>query len=216
MRITMNPGKRSLFFACLWGTVFLLSLAGIKAPVQAQSSSGLGIGASMPMAAEPMQTATGGTVTLQEVQKERGTLVMFWCNTCPWVERYEDRVVEMAQEYQSKGIGFVAINPNDASAYPEEGVEAMKQRAKQGSYPFPYAADKGSAIAQAFGANRTPQVFLFDGDQRLVYAGTVDDSPRSAASVENTYLENAMDAVLAGESIAEARTKAFGCTIKWQ
>jgi hypothetical protein len=124
-------------------------------------------------------------------------------------------VLTLAEEYEQAGVGFVIVNANDPSAYPEEGTDAIRQHAAAAGYPFPYLVDEGSRAALAFGASRTPQVFLFDANNTLVYEGTVDDSPSDASVVTEEYFRDAMDQLIAGTQIAVQKTKAFGCTIKF-
>lgn len=176
----------------------------------------LQIGAAMPLKSKSLPAVSGSQTSIASVKGAKGTLVMFWCNTCPWVKRYEDRMVELASAYQAQGIGVIAINPNDPVAYPDDSMEAMKKQANEHSYSFAYVSDPGSEVAVAFGAKRTPQAFLFNASDVLVYQGAFDDSPSDADKVGAAYLNAALDALLAGTEIAMAETKAFGCTIKFQ
>ena len=185
-------------------------------PAEAQVGQALDIGAALPMAERAMPSASGSATSFSQAMGDRGLAVIFWCNTCPWVKKYEDRVVALAGEYQPAGFGFIAVNANDAAAYPEDGMDEMRRRTSAGSYPFPYVVDEGSEAAVAFGATRTPQVFLFDASGTLVYEGTVDDSPSDPAEVEEHYFRDALNQLVAGEAIAVQKTKAFGCTIKFQ
>lgn len=184
-------------------------------PAQAQGPAA-DLGTTLPMTDRAMRAAAGGSTTLADVAGAKGTAVMFWCNSCPWVKKYEDRVISLAAEYEKAGIGFIAVNANDPVAFPADNLEAMAARVAEKKYPFPYVLDDGSRLARALGATRTPQVFLFDAQNRLVYEGTVDDSPSDATQVESAYLRNALSHLVAGEDIAVQRTKAFGCTIKFQ
>ena len=191
---------------------FAFSLA---LPASAQVGEALDIGASLPLADRSMQSANGSATSFNQAMGDRGLAVIFWCNTCPWVKKYEDRVIALAQEYQAAGFGFIAVNSNDSVAYPEDGMEEMRRRASDKSYPFPYVVDEGAEVATAFSATRTPQVFLFDPSGTLVYEGTVDDSPSDPAEVEEPFFRNALNQLVAGEDITVQKTKAFGCTIKF-
>lgn len=184
-------------------------------PATAQDGQPLEIGAALPHAGETMQNVTGSPTSFAQQMGDQGLAVIFWSNTCPWVAKYEDRVLALAEEYAQAGIGFVIVNANDPSEYPEEGADAIRQHAAEMNYPFPYLVDEGSRAALAFGASRTPQVFLFDTDDVLVYEGTVDDSPSDASQVTEEYLRDAMNQLIAGTQIAVQKTKAFGCTIKF-
>ena len=194
---------------------FLFAL-GLALPASGQDGGALDIGASLPLAERSMSSATGSATSFRQAMGDRGLAVIFWCNTCPWVKKYEDRVLALAEEYQAAGFGFVAVNANDPAAYPEDGLEEMRRRAASKSYSFPYVVDEGSEAAKAFGATRTPQVFLFDPAGTLVYEGTVDDSPSDPAEVEEQFFRNALNQLVAGEAITVQKTKAFGCTIKFQ
>ena len=202
--------KRHIYSICIAVTLGLITLPG---GVLAQA---LATGSSIPMKDRAMQSVSGETASIGSVKGEKGTVVTFWCKTCPWVGRYEERFVALAKSYQAKGFGFIAINSNDPVGYPGDNFDEMKAQADAGDYTFPYVVDVGSEVAVAFGAKRTPQVFVFDSADKLAYQGAIDDSPADAAKVADAYLANALDAILSGGAIAQAETKAFGCTIKFQ
>ncbi|MEP0545854.1 MAG: thioredoxin family protein [Rhodothermales bacterium] len=193
----------------------MLAVLWLAQPAAAQDRNALEIGAALPTADRSMQNVTGSPTSFGQAMGDRGLAVLFWSNTCPWVAKYEDRVLALAEEYQAAGIGFVVVNSNDPNAYPEEGTAAIQQHASAKGYPFAYVVDEGSDAAEAFGASRTPQVFLFNTDRRLVYEGTVDDSPSDASQVEEEYFRDAMNQLIAGTAITVQKTKAFGCTIKF-
>ena len=193
----------------------LALVAALAVPASAQLGEALDIGASLPLADRSMPSVTGAATSFSGTMGDRGLVVIFWCNTCPWVKKYEDRVVALAEEYQAAGFGFIAVNSNDTAAYPEDGMQAMRSQASAKGYGFPYVVDEGAEAATAFGASRTPQVFVFDTSRRLVYEGTVDDSPSDPSEVEETFLRTALNQLMAGESITVQKTKAFGCTIKF-
>ena len=193
-----------------------LTLGFISLPFPTSAQSVLQIGSDMPMKTREMQTVPDGTATLASVKGEKGTVVVFWCNTCPWVKRYESRFVGLVKAYEARGLGFIAVNSNDAVAYPGDNFDEMKKQASAGGYSFPYVVDEGSELARGFGAKRTPQVFVYDLADKLVYQGAIDDSPADADKVEEDYLANALDALVSGEAVTLAETKAFGCTIKFQ
>jgi peroxiredoxin len=193
-----------------------LLAAAIDIPAVRAQNTSLSTGAVMPVQDRQMKAHTGSQVSLSRIAGTSGTLVVFWSRACPWVDRYEDRLLSIAREYQERGIGVIAVNPNDRQAYPDESFDAMQEQAESADYPFPYAVDEGSQIARAFGASRTPEVFLFDSQRQLVYSGAIDDNPRTADGVDSAYLRNAIDALLSGSEITNPATKTFGCTIKWQ
>lgn len=146
---------------------------------------------------------------------EPALLVVFTCNHCPISVAYETRLVELARDYAGR-VGVAAINPNDDVAYPEDSFENMKVRARERGFPFPYLRDASQEVARAYGAQCTPDPFLFDRDRRLVYAGRIDDSPRDPARVSRRDLRLAIDATLAGRPVQIDVRPAVGCSIKWR
>jgi len=141
---------------------------------------------------------------------------VFWCASCPWVKKYEDRMSALVADYSDKGFGFILVNSNDPVAYPEDNMDAMKAQSDAGSYAVPYVADKGSALAKAFGAKRTPHTFVFDSNNVLQYIGAIDDSPSNASKVKDSFLRLALDAIMSGNDVAVKESKSFGCKIKMQ
>lgn len=158
----------------------------------------------------------GETVSLSDLSKgKEATAVVFTCNHCPYVLAWLDRLIAVAQDYASRGVAFVGINANDATKYPADSFDKMKDLARERGLPFPYLHDESQQIAAAYGAERTPEIFLFDADLKLRYHGAPDDNyDETQASVP--YLRNALDAVLAGKESPIADTPPVGCTIKWK
>ncbi len=152
--------------------------------------------------------------SLEDVAGEKGTAVIFTCNLCPFSKGYEDRLVELAKSYQAEGIGFVAINPNDPKIVPGDGFDQMVERAKEKNFPYPYLVDTTQEIAAAYGARVTPHIFLLDGEGKLAYRGRVDDSLKEKEVTARDF-EAAMSALVNGEQVPAAETKAFGCSVKW-
>ena len=152
--------------------------------------------------------------SLEDVAGEKGTAVIFTCNMCPFSKGYEDRLVELAKSYQAEGIGFVAINPNDPEIVPGDGFDQMVERAKEKNFPYPYLVDTTQEIAAAYGARVTPHIFLLDGEGKLAYRGRVDDSLKENEVTARDF-EAAMSALVNGEQVPAAETKAFGCSVKW-
>ena len=175
----------------------------------------LEIGSAMPLMDHQLADISGNTMTLADVKGDAGTLVVFSCNTCPWVIRWEDRYVSLANTYAPKGIGMIAVNSNAARFGSEDSLEEMVEHAKNNGYNFPYAQDPGSKLATAFGATKTPHIYLFNADDKLVYLGAIDDNAKNAKKVEVPFLANAIDALLAGKPINPQATKALGCSIKF-
>jgi hypothetical protein len=180
------------------------------------ASGPLALGASIPMANAKLTNVDGREVTLAGVRGDKGTLVVFTCNACPWAKKWEARVAAIGNDAAKRGIGVIAINSNDPAKNPEDGYDVMKARAKQRGMTFAYAVDGTSDLARAFGATRTPEVFLFDAAGKLVYHGTIDDNADDAGKVTKPYLRDAVLAVAAGKDVPTAKTKALGCSIKFR
>ena len=176
----------------------------------------LEIGSTMPLKDLELADISGKNITLANAKGDAGTLVVFSCNTCPWVIRWEDRYVSLANTYAQKGIGMIAVNSNAARFGGEDSLEEMLEHAKNNGYNFPYAQDPESELASAFGATKTPHIYLFNGDDKLVYRGAIDDNAKNAKKVDVPFLANAIDALLAGNPINPQTTKALGCSIKFK
>jgi peroxiredoxin len=143
-------------------------------------------------------------------------VVVFSCNHCPYVQAYEDRLVALQRDYAGRGIQVIAINSNDDVNYPEDGFEQMVARARDKGFNFPYLRDASQAVARAYGATHTPQLFVFDRARRLRYTGKIDDNWQNPQAVTRRFLRDAIDALLADRAPAEPQTHAIGCTIKWK
>src|SRR5215472_1018139 len=185
----------------------LAALAGVVLALAAGTARAeLAIGDAIPMKDVKMTGVDGKAVTLAGVAGKKGTLVVFTCDHCPWAKMWQTRVTEIGNAAGKAGIGMVAINSNDPTEYPEDGMDGMKARAKELGIKFPYVVDATSDVARTFGASRTPEAFLFDASGKLVYHGTVDDSPRDAAAVKDAYLKDAVNAVSTGKTVTTAET----------
>ncbi|MEO1021529.1 MAG: redoxin domain-containing protein [Bacteroidota bacterium] len=174
----------------------------------------LEIGAKAPMTNHEVEDVSGRNLTLQSVAKDNGLLVIFSCNTCPWVAKWEDRYLTIAEQAKENNIGVIALNPNEKIRDKGESMDDMKMRADKKGYTFYYAMDTDHQLADAFGATRTPDVFLFNSNMELVYQGAIDDNADSADEVEESYLENAINELIAGEAVSKTTTRSLGCTIK--
>lgn len=161
--------------------------------------------------------ATDGSTVASDQFADRPVLaVVFWCNHCPYVKAWEDRLIALQRQYAARGVQFVMINSNDPAAYPDDSFEAMGVRVREKAYPFPYLFDETQETARRFGATRTPEIFLFDRDRTLRYHGAPDDNFEDPAAVTQYHLRDAIDALLAGRDPAAATTTPRGCTIKWK
>lgn len=173
----------------------------------------LEIGAALPKADYKMLDITGKEVSLTDVKGENGLLVMFSCNTCPYVKLTESRIREVAAFAKRNKIGVIVVNSNEAQREAEDSYEEMKKYAKAQNYDFSYVVDKNSQLANAFGATRTPHVFLFD-KKSLVYRGAIDDNIKDATAVKESFLKDAIVAVGGGKAVKTNSTKSVGCSIK--
>ena len=142
--------------------------------------------------------------------------VVFWCNHCPYVKAWEDRMIALQRAYTGRGVQLVMISSNDPAAYPDDSFEAMKTRVGEKAYPFPYLFDETQEVARRFGATRTPEVFLFDRARVLRYHGAPDDNFEDPAAVTHHYVRDAIDALLADREPGNTATPPKGCSIKWK
>tara|TARA_A100001011_G_scaffold189248_1_gene197736 strand:- start:12 stop:602 length:591 start_codon:yes stop_codon:yes gene_type:complete len=159
----------------------------------------------------------GEMVSLSDYDDAKGFIVIFTCNTCPYSITYEDRINALDAKYKYKGYPVIAINPNDPAAKDGEELSDMKQRGEDKDFTFPYLQDKGQKVYPKFGATRTPQVFILEKKDKgnvVQYIGAIDDSSRNRDKVEHYYVEDAVDALLAGQLPKVSTTKAIGCSIK--
>ncbi len=154
---------------------------------------------------------------LQECAGAQGILIAFICNHCPYVQHMEDELIELAWDYQPRGIAVVAISANDVESSPEDGPVQMQDRASAKGYPFPYLYDETQEVARAYNAACTPDLFLFDGQLKCVYRGQFDASrPGNGIEVTGKDLRRACDALLTGDPIDPNQVPSVGCNIKWK
>ena len=156
----------------------------------------------------------GKTYSLSGLKEARLVVVVFSCNHCPYVQAYEGRLIAVQRDYAAKGVQLVAINANDAAKYPDDSFPEMVKRAKAKGYNFPYLHDVTQQVARAYGAERTPHIFVLDQSRVLRYTGRIDDNWQDAKAVKSHDLRDALDALLAGKPVA-TQTPAIGCTVKW-
>lgn len=159
----------------------------------------------------------GKLINRDDFKGAKGLLVIFMCNHCPYVIHIRQALAEFAKEYQAKGLAIAGINSNDAANYPDDAPEKMGPEAAAAGYTFPYLHDESQAVAKAYKAACTPDLFLFDGEMKLVYRGQFDDSrPRNEEPVTGKDLRTAVDALLASQPIAIEQKPSMGCNIKWK
>jgi len=174
----------------------------------------LPIGSEMPKADLKMLDVSGKEISMKDAVKENGVLVMFSCNTCPYVVKNQKRTITISDFAKKMKVGVIVLNSNEAYRSGDDSFEAMKSYAKEQKYNFNYVVDKNHEVADAFGANRTPECFFFDKNLKLVYHGAIDDNPTDEKAVNHEHLKNAIQSVATGKEIAVKETKSVGCTIK--
>jgi peroxiredoxin len=165
-----------------------------------------------------LKNIDGEMVSMKHFEDARGIIVIFTCNHCPYSVLYEDRIIALDKKYKDKGFPVIAINPNDPVKQPEDSYPNMIERAEEKGFTFPYVIDAGQRITKVYGASRTPHVFLLekvDADYIVRYIGAIDDNSKSPENVEEKFVENAIEALLNGNTPDPDFTKAIGCTIKW-
>jgi thiol-disulfide isomerase/thioredoxin len=156
-------------------------------------------------------------MSINDVKGGTATVVMFICNHCPFVKHVNDELVRLGNDYNDKGIGFVAISSNDVENYPDDSPGMMKIVAQEMEYPFPYLYDETQEVAKAYDAACTPDFYVFDKDLKLVYRGQLDDSrPGNDIPVTGKDLRSALNAVIDGKEVSDDQKPSLGCNIKWK
>ena len=164
-----------------------------------------------------LNTVDDTFLSLEKAKGEKGTVIMFICNHCPFVIHVNTELVKMANAYQQKGINFIAISSNDVEKYPQDSPELMKKLAKDENYPFPYLYDETQEVAKAYDAACTPDFYVFDESLKAVYHGQLDDSrPGNGKPVTGIDLRNSLDYLLENKSFIENQKPSMGCGIKWK
>ncbi len=164
-----------------------------------------------------LKNVDGKMVSLADYPKTKGFIVIFSCNHCPYVKAYEGRIIELHKKYEPLGFPVIAINSNDPEVVPEDSYDKMIEHAKEKKFSFPYLFDQGQRILPQYGAARTPHVFVLSKqgmEYRVEYIGAIDDNYKDASAVKEKYVENAVNALLAGKKPTVTETKAVGCSIK--
>lgn len=191
-----------------------MAVAAIATTVAFTVSDPLPLGSELPKATLKMKDVSGKEVTMKESAKENGVLVMFSCNTCPYVVKNQGRTNAIALYAQKQAVGVIVLNSNEAQRAGDDSYEEMKAYAKDQKYAWSYVIDKNNEVADAFGANRTPECFLFDKNMKLVYHGAIDDNPSDETAVGRRHLKEAIAELIAGKAISVKESKSVGCTIK--
>jgi len=164
-----------------------------------------------------LDTVSGKMISLDQLKSDKATVVMFICNHCPYVKHINNGVVKLANDFIAKGISFVAISSNDVVNYPEDSPEKMKELAEQIKLPFPYLYDETQEVAKAYGAECTPDIYVFDKELKLIYHGQFDDSrPGNNIPVTGKDLRAVLNNVLEGKPVDTHQIPSIGCSIKWK
>jgi peroxiredoxin len=158
----------------------------------------------------------GKKYSLSSFKDKNAIIFIFSCNHCPYVQANEDRIRQIQKDYKDKGVEVIAINSNDDKGYPEDSFDNMKKRAAEKKFNFLYLRDDIQSVAHAYDATHTPEIFLFDKERKLAFHGKIDDNWQEPNKVQNPYLRNALDELLAGKEISVPETFTIGCTIKWK
>ena len=164
-----------------------------------------------------LKNVDGSYVSLSDYQDEKGVIVIFTCNHCPYAQAWEQRIIDIDKKFDPKGYPVVAIQPNDPKLQPQDSFENMKKRAKEKGYTFPYLIDETQEVYRTYGATRTPHVYLLENesDEFIVkYIGAIDDNYKDAEQVKDKYLASAVEALMNGKEPKPEKTKAIGCSIK--
>jgi hypothetical protein len=174
----------------------------------------LPIGASIPNPDKKMKDVAGMEVSFKDAMNKNGLLVMFSCNTCPVVHAYQSRTIETCNYARNKDIGVILLNSNEATRSDGDSYNDMKDYASEQQYKWPYVVDDNSIMANAFGASRTPECFLFNADGKLIYHGAIDDNQNGPDEVARKHLKIAIDEMLLGKDVSVKTTRSVGCSIK--
>ncbi len=200
------PAHMKLIFTAV---LALLVTYGLIAQVQP-----LPHGATIPTATIRMKDVSGKLISLADVRTPKGLLVMFSCNTCPYVEKNQARTRAIGSFALEKGIGFIVVNSNEGSRHSDDSYKDMQQYARAQQYAWPYTIDSKNELADAFGATRTPECYLFDSDGKLVYQGAIDDNPADETKVKRKHLELAITEMTEGKEVTVKKSRSVGCSIK--
>ena len=194
----------------LFGLTAITALATLAFTI----SDPLKIGSSMPKADLKMKSTSNKNISMKDAMKENGVLVMFSCNTCPYVLKNQERTIAISEFASKNKIGVIILNSNEAYRGNEDSFNAMQAYAKEQGYKWNYVVDVNHEVADAFGANRTPECFLFDKNLVLAYHGAIDDSPSDVSAIKRIHLQEAIKEIVAGKEVSVKESRSVGCTIK--
>jgi thioredoxin-related protein len=195
-------------------TLFSLAIFFAIFSMAQQNITAISVGTEAPATNIIMKSVSGKETSIKQEMKENGVLIMFSCNTCPYVIKNQERMLQIAATAKANNVGVIVINSNEAQFDDVDSYAAMQTYAKQQGYNFNYVIDEKAAVANAFGATRTPELFLLNKNGILVYKGAIDDSPADAKNVKIIHAKNAIESIAQGKAISVTETKSIGCTIK--
>jgi len=205
--------SKILKYITIVAVVFLLSAFAVNKVVSVEKGYDIG-----DIATDfKLMNIDGKKVSLSDYKDSKGFIITFTCNTCPYAVLYEDRIEALNKKYASKGYPVIAIMPNNTDIMPGDNMEAMKTRAKEKGFTFPYLIDEGQKIYPQYGATKTPHIYVLQKTNKgnvVKYIGAVDNNYKDTSAVTERYVENAVDALLKGEEVTETKTRAIGCSIK--
>ncbi|GAB3175107.1 thioredoxin family protein [Telluribacter humicola] len=167
-----------------------------------------------------LKNVDGRMISLSDFTSQKGVIIVFQSNHCPFSKAYEERIIALDRKFNTQGYPVLAINPSDPASYPDDNFDQMQYRARTKGYTYPFLSDEKQVVAQAFGASRTPQVFVLKhaggGKFTVQYLGTIDDNPQDPAGVTKRYVDDAVSNLLVSKPVVITTTKAIGCAIKWR
>jgi len=180
----------------------------------AQNIQSIAVGSAAPLTEVKMKDVSGKTISIKDAMQKNGVLVMFSCNTCPYVIKNQARTKEVAAYAKANNVGVIILNSNDAQRDDADSYKAMQDYAKAQGYTSYYVVDEKAKVADAYGATRTPEVFLVNASGKVVYKGAIDDNPAQESDVKRHHLKEAIDETVNGKSVTVKESKSVGCTIK--
>lgn len=213
---TNKPLKTGLYCTLQVVTLLLLCATAI-CPAAAAQSKGYTLGDVV--GDFQLTNVDNRTVSLADYRNQKGLIVVFTSNHCPFAKAYEDRLIALDRQFVSQGFPVLAIMPNDPAAYEADSFAQMQIRAREKNFPFPYVIDESQRVAKNFGVTRTPQTFVLrnkNGQFTVEYIGSIDDSPQEAGSVRRRYVSEAVTSLLAGQPVQTPLTKPIGCAVTWK
>lgn len=194
--------------------LYSLAIVAFFASMAFTLSDVLPIGAMLPKAELKMKDVSGKMLSMKDAARDKGLLVMFSCNTCPYVIKNQTRTIEIGVYAQKMNVGVMLLNSNAGQRDEADSYDAMRKYSTDQKYNWHYVVDNNNEVADAFGANRTPECFLFDKNLKLVYHGAIDDNPTDATAVGRHHLREAIDEMTLGKDVSVKESRSVGCTIK--